>query len=204
MAALRWHRAGSSGRQLVLAVNWASSARAPGESSNPAWCSRCTGSAATSGPGPSRTLGAGANRRGARSARRALPLARWHRDGALAAGRADSYRTWQPPHDHGLSRGEPPTTLRAFAPWLHNRSLTPSRGRGPRSLAAPRMARMCTTDRQGPCRTDERAYRVERRELPRVKTQVTPGRRGTRAPGLLCGARQQRCGERLPHPGFHR
>jgi len=90
-------------------VSWASSARAPGESSNPAWCSRYTGSAATSGPGQSRTLGAGANRRGARSARRAWPLARWYRDGGPATGRADSYRTSQPPHDHGLSRGKPPT-----------------------------------------------------------------------------------------------
>ena len=82
-----------------------SSARTAGESPKPGWCSRCTGSAATSGLGLSRTLGAGANRRGARSARTAWSLARWHRDGGPATGRADSYRTWQPPHDHALSRG---------------------------------------------------------------------------------------------------
>jgi hypothetical protein len=34
---------------------------------------------------------------------------------------------------------------------------------------------------------------------PRPGTMA--GRRGTRAPGLLRRARQQRCGERLPHPG---
>lgn len=96
-------------------LNRASSAWVRGESSNPAWRSRCTGSGATSGSGSSRTMGADANRHGARSARTARPLACWHRDGALAAGRADSYRTWQPPHGHGLSCGEPPTALRAFA-----------------------------------------------------------------------------------------
>ena len=49
------------------------------------------------------------------------------------------------------------------------------------------------------CRGESRDQAAPVPAHPRPGTMA--GRRGTRAPGLLRGARQQRCGERLPHPG---
>ncbi len=49
------------------------------------------------------------------------------------------------------------------------------------------------------CRGESRDQAAPVPAHPRPGTMA--GRRGTRAPGLLRRARQQRCGERLPHPG---
>ena len=49
------------------------------------------------------------------------------------------------------------------------------------------------------CRGESRDQAAPEPAHPRTGTMA--GRRGTRAPGLLRGARQQRRGERLPHPG---
>ena len=49
------------------------------------------------------------------------------------------------------------------------------------------------------CRGESRDQAAPVPAHPRTGTMA--GRRGTRASGLLRGARQQRCGERLPHPG---
>ena len=46
------------------------------------------------------------------------------RSWAPAASRAGSYQTWQPPRGHWLSRGEPPTVLRAFTLRVHDRPRT--------------------------------------------------------------------------------
>jgi hypothetical protein len=55
------------------------------------------------------------------------------------------------------------------------------------------------TGRGQACQGESRAPAAPVPAHPRTGTMA--GRRGTRAPGLLRGARQQRCGERLPHPG---